>query len=108
MGNAKITKTSPKMVFAFSVNALIMSIVAKTATTETANYMQTYTFSNLSQRGRNGAIARYWIDALTSHELDHISRNSLAKIMHATLEDMAHDCLIHLGWRYTEHGERIA
>lgn len=69
--------------------------------------MQSFTFSNLSQRGRDGAIARYWIDALTSHELDHISRNSLAKIMHATLEDIAHDCLIHLGWRYTEHGERV-
>jgi len=70
--------------------------------------MQSFTFSNLSQRGRAGAIARYWIDALTSRELDHISRNDLSAFKHATLEDIAHDCLIHLGWRFTEHGERVA
>lgn len=40
MENAKITKTSPKVAFAFGVNILIMIIVAKTATTETANHMQ--------------------------------------------------------------------
>ena len=85
----------------------MVSTVGRLSTNTKLNNMQSFTFSNLPQRGRDGAIARYWIDALTSHELDHISRNSLAKIMHATLEDMAHDCLIHLGWRYTEHGERV-
>lgn len=70
--------------------------------------MQAFTFSNLSQRGRDNAVARYWIDALTSHEIDHIARHPIEKIKHATLEDMAHDCLIHLGWLFTEHGERVA
>ncbi len=99
--------TTPQTKSSISKAITAFALIVKIITITTNTIMQSFTFSNLSQRGRDGAIARYWIDALTSHELDHISRNSLAKIMHATLEDIAHDCLIHLGWRYTEHGERV-
>lgn len=64
--------------------------------------MRTFTFNELDERGQEYAIANYWADS--------IIQDFTAQEMEKNADDIptAEDCFMALGWRFNEHGERIA
>lgn len=64
--------------------------------------MQTFTFNELDERGKQAAISRY----INNRDIERIRQaEHLAGI---ALEDNTSPILGRLPWRFNEHGERIA
>lgn len=61
--------------------------------------MQTYIFSELSERGQEAAVNRYQEEQIVQEAANEMIDNDIL-IDIPTLFDS-------LGWRFTEHGERI-
>lgn len=72
--------------------------------------MQTFTFNQLEDRAKWPALNRYYFEIMaepTERDILALTKwNDRDGI--ATLMDVAEDIASRNGWRFTEHGERIA